>query len=170
MIKTFWGKHFLGAELGLSIFLVSCLWLILLINCWEEAVLDAIKSNRAAIYALVASVAGSLLGFVLTGVAILLALADTSKLGILTTSPHYKTIYTTYMTTVRAFGLTTFIGFLCLLLENGPTPRSWAVYLTLWASILCVFRLGRCIWILEKIIGIATKGPKQPLNTEDQTQ
>jgi len=157
---NWWEKRFLLWEFLLSLVIVGLFFLIVQKFGLQEAIVEVMEGNRCSIYGLLASVAGSLLGFVLTGVAIMLALADSNKLGILTQSKHYTYIYKVYMSTVKSLALTTVLSIIAVLYDREQSPNAVMLYLVLWAVILSIFRVIRCVWILEQIIKIATKAKK----------
>lgn len=167
MLVKFWKRHFLGCDLVLSLFLIVCFYAV---SCWyslEDGLMGLVRGNRSALYTLVASISGSLLGFTFTGITILLALADNKKLGILTMSPHYSYIYKVYIRTIWVLAVATIVGLVALVMDKDDSPCCIFLYLNLWLIILICFRLYRCLWILENIIKIAlTK--KEPIQLEEE--
>lgn len=162
MLPQWWKKHFLFVELLLSILLIILFYIVVQKMQIESRMMDLVKNNRSAIYTLIASISGSLLGFTFTGIAILLALADNQKLGILTQSKHYSKIYKVYISTIKILAITTILSLVSLIYDHEGSPKCIMLYLNLWAVILVCFRLLRCLWILEKIILIANKPPDSP--------
>lgn len=161
-LKRIWGQHFLGAELALSVGLVLIFWICMKRFGLEGEMMGLVKGNRGAVYTTVASIAGSLLGFTLTGVAILLALADGGKLGILRRSRHYKYIYKVYMSTIKVLAVATAVSLLGLLYDRENSPQCIVLYFNLWAVMLTCFRILRCVWVLEHIIRIVTRPAEGP--------
>lgn len=92
-IKGFYRKNFLLLELAESIFFI--LLLIGLLTFFKESIQieSWIRSINTDFFSLLATITGTLLGFVIAGVAILLAFPSSERLEELKRSQHYKTIY-----------------------------------------------------------------------------
>ena len=151
-IRGTYNRHFLDAELLLSG--VICLFFIYLINrTWSsETIRGWIFANKREIYPLVATIAGTLLGFVITGVSIIIAFSGSEKLGLLRKSAHYMTVFTIYFSTMKFLALTTIVAVSGIVVDD-----KWAIrifYLLLWSVIVSSFRIWRCLWILENIAKI----------------
>lgn len=151
-IRVAYNRHFLDAELLLSG--VICLFLIYLINrTWSsEIIREWIFANKREIYPLVATIAGTLLGFVITGVSIIIAFSGSEKLALLRKSPYFKTIFTIYFSTMKFLAITTIIAVSGIVVDD-----KWAIrifYLLLWSVMISSFRIWRCLWILENIARI----------------
>ena len=161
MLPKFWKKDFLFWELILSVLIIGVFWLVMGKYELEPSLMELVKDNRSALYTLIASISGSLLGFTFTGIAILLALADNKKLGILTKSPYYSYIYKVYISTIKVLAIATILGLVSLVYDKDSNPHCIMLYLNLWITILICLRLFRCLWILENVIKVATqkKGP-----------
>lgn len=145
-------KYFLEIEFLMSG--VICLLLILLMNyIWSSQIISRwIFLNKGEIYPLVATIAGTLLGFVITGVSILIAFSEFEKLKLLKQTPHYKTIFTIYFSTMKFLATTTIVAVSGIVIDD-----QWAIpifYLLLWSIIISSLRIYRCFWILENIAEI----------------
>jgi len=100
-IKKLYNRNFLIAEFLLSI--VIALFGILLITSvlTSETILNWISLNKKDIYPLIATIAGTLLGFIITGVSIIFAFSESEKLRLLKKSKQYTTIYEIYFSTIK---------------------------------------------------------------------
>ena len=82
-ISRFWNKNFLNCELALSI-LVGIFFVIWVVWFGGSAIVDNIlNGNRSAVYGVLASIFGSLLGFVITALSIIIGYSANEKFEIL---------------------------------------------------------------------------------------
>ena len=163
MSDAFWKpykRHFLLAELIISIIftigimvLVHFLWSHELLKSW-------IITNRNTIYPLIATIGGTLLGFVITGVSIILAFSESEKLRLLKRSKQYKTIFTIYFSTIKYLAITTIIAIIGLVVNDDFSVVIF--YLLLWSVTISALRIWRCLWVLQSIVEIIHK------NNEDR--
>jgi len=165
MSDGFWKaykRHFLLAELIISIFftigimvLVHFLWSHELLKSW-------IITNRNTIYPLIATIGGTLLGFVITGVSIILAFSESEKLRLLKRSKQYKTIFTIYFSTIKYLAITTIIAIIGLVVNDDFSVIIFyfsivIFYLLLWSVTISALRIWRCLWVLQSIVEIIHK-------------
>ena len=158
MSDGFWKtykRHFLLAELIISIIftigimvLVHFLWSHELLKSW-------IITNRNTIYPLIATIGGTLLGFVITGVSIILAFSESEKLRLLKRSKQYKTIFTIYFSTIKYLAITTIIAIIGLVVNDDFSVVIF--YLLLWSVTISALRIWRCLWVLQSIVEIIHK-------------
>jgi hypothetical protein len=94
-----------------------------------EALSGILTGNRSVLYGTIASIAGSLLGFSIAAVTIVLTVVQSPRLHLVRASKHYGKLWNTYHSTILA---------LCV----GTSG----------------LRVLNAIWILEQIIRVATGG------------
>jgi hypothetical protein len=155
-IVQLWNRHFLWCELVLSIALA-----VVLVT-WSErfgghTTVDAIlDGNRGNLYGTLASVLGALLGFAITAISIILAVADRPRVRALQGSPHNKTLWKTFIASVRCLGFGTVVALSALFIDRDKDPNHIMFYVMAWMLVLAVFRTWRCIWILDNLVRIAS--------------
>lgn len=144
-------RHFLAAE-----FLISIAFALIIIffvrSFWSyEAIISWISANKKEVYSLIASIGGTLLGFVITGISIIIAFSESEKLKLLRKSKVYNTIFDIYFSTIRYLAVTTIIPIIGLVVNEGEI---YILYLLIWSIIISSLRIWRCIWVLENIVKI----------------
>ena len=152
-----WRKNFLPIEYGLAV-VVTCgfaIWIFLFEGVQHINVILA--SNRATLYGTLASISGSLLGFVLTASSIVLSLSNSPSLAILRNSKHYPTLWKIFNATIKTLAFSTFTTLTCLLFDRDNKPVTWLVVPAIFAVILSCFRLMRTIWAFERVISLVTQ-------------
>lgn len=155
-VRRRWDAHFLRNEAVLS-----ALATILLI-VWSERLgggtwlWHLLEANRGAIYSTAASLAGALLGFVLTTVTIVSGVISLPAFRRLRSSSQYPTLWRVFSLTLRVLAAVTVIAIVGLIADRDDAPLHWVFYLlaglAAWGAVL----LARSIWILERTLAIAT--------------
>lgn len=157
--KEYYQQNFLTCELVISLF-VSLLAIYTIQSHWSQT--DAsnwITSNKSQLYSLLANVSGTLLGFIITGISIILAFAESQKLKLLRESTQYKTIFMVYFSAIKYLALTTIMTILGLVIDNS-TVEIYLLYLIIWLVVISSLRIWRCLWILKEIVKIMTSKVK----------
>ncbi|WP_321430507.1 hypothetical protein [uncultured Methanolobus sp.] len=149
--KDKYEERFMFYEFIISIILSIAIFHFVFPIIFPDGVDSWLILNKKDIYSLLASIAGTLLGFVITGVSVILAFSESEKLKMLRKSKHYKTIFVVYFSTIRWLALTTILSIVWIFTDFLMT---YAFYLLTWSVIISSLRIGRCIWILEAIVEI----------------
>jgi hypothetical protein len=157
MIPGFWKRHFLIAEGGLAIFvtIVFGIWF------WQFGGLITVnamlQNNRATLYGTMASIFGSLLGFVITATSVVLGFSGSESLAVVRESSQYPMLWRTFSAAMWALASATLVALLCLLGDRDSAPTSWLVVVMVFVTTLAVLRIARTVWVLENIIILVTK-------------
>jgi hypothetical protein len=157
-LKDLYGLHFLRIELGLAA-LATGAFIYWSENCGGAASIAAlIGGRRESLYGAFASLAGSLLGFVLATVSIVIGLVSSPRLRVVRESPHYGTLWKVFTSATRFFALATCILLGALIFDEEPamgkSVHLWWLYACTFLVVASSLRLGRCIWVLEQVVSI----------------
>lgn len=152
IFPAWWRTHFLWAEFGLSVLvgLVFCGWATGYGGV--DTLQTVLAGNRGAIYGALASVFGSLLGFAITAVSIVIGFASHDRLALIRQSPHYPTIWKVFFAAIRALGFATLVAMTSLILDRDNAPRYVLLFVMFFATALATLRVARCAWVLENVI------------------
>lgn len=160
LVPQWWKVHFLWAELGLAVVLALG-FIVWVEGCGGGATVDrTLSGNRSALYGTLASISGSLLGFVITTVSIVFGFSTHERLSVVRESAHYPTLWRVFTSAIRWLGLATVFLLAALLTDRDGSPLRVSMYVCCFGLIVAVFRLARCVWVLEKIIGLVTSSSK----------
>lgn len=156
-IEEKWSRDFLLYEFYFSI--VITLFCIITVNIFDligfvQNILDGIRST---LYATIAQIAGSLLGFVIAGVSILLTMQKNENMKILECSNLYYQIFDVFISGSKILSVTTVIALLSMVFDNDKSYNYIFMYGTLWGIIISSFRTWRCLWILKHVIDLQIK-------------
>jgi hypothetical protein len=119
-----------------------------------------LDGNRAAVYGALASILGSLLGFVITAVSIVLGFSASEKLSVIRDSIHYPTLWRVYISAIRALAFATIVCIVALVLDRDKQINHSIMYLAAFGCILATARVARCVWVLENIIKLVSQPSK----------
>jgi len=159
-LGKFWEAHFLTLEFTLA-FVLS-----LLFSVWSETINSRVLiesifiGNRQTLYGALVALFGSLLGFAITAVSIILGYANSDKLEIVRESAHYSDLWATFKSAIKVLATATIAALIGLIFDRDTFPNNLIMYLNIFLSILSFLRVARCIWVLENIIAIVTKQRK----------
>lgn len=150
-------RHFLRCDFIASIAAIIIAAAIMEYGFHVSPLAMLMSGIRQSLYTVIASLAGSLLGFTIAAISIAIAFIQSPRLEIVRKSRHYPTIYRTYLAAIKYLAFTTAAAIICLLIERDATPKIWLTYTCLWGVLVSALALFRSVWILEKIIAIITK-------------
>lgn len=149
-----YGRFFLWYELCFSILLVLLAWALVQFTI-GQCELDAfLGGNRQILYSTVSAIAGALLGFVLAGSAIIIALPNTALLNAVKNTKAYEQVHKIFFSALRYLAATTVVALLALFLDTADHPHVAAFYFVIWGLFISSFRLARCFWVLENLVSI----------------
>ncbi len=124
MILRLWKEHFLLAEGGFALLLTVSFGIWYSSFGRASATSSLLSGNRATLYGTVASISGSLLGFVITATSIVIGFSATDRLAVVRERKQYPMLWRTFSATIRALALTTIVALLCLLLDRDAAPHT----------------------------------------------
>lgn len=151
---SWWRQRFLLVELLIAIALTAML--IIWSARWggHQVLLNLVKGNRATIYGALASLFGSLLGFSITAMSIILGFTTSGRLALLRSSSHYKDLWAVFTSAIRFLGITTVLALIGLIFDREAVQRPYIFIACVGLSALCILRMARCLWVLERIVAI----------------
>lgn len=154
--SEWWSRYFLTLELiaSILIFLSFLIWGEFFSG--KKALDQILGDNQNKIYENLTAVFGTLLGFVITAVSIVLGYTDNENLDVIRESDHYEDLWKVYKSAMRSLALATAAGLMGIIFENMEDIKYYLLYLNVLTVSLAIFRLGRSIWILENIISLIT--------------
>ena len=152
----FWEKHFLGVDAVIAVAPAIAL-VILLVFQGEHQVEELLDGNRTNIYRTLTGVSGTLLGFTLASASFALNVVSSPRLAVLRNSRHYPALWRTFFQTTWLLGALTLTALVCMICDRDSASTTWLVVPLVLFGCLCVARLTRMIWTLERVIGILAK-------------
>ncbi len=120
-----------------------------------------LAGNRATVYSTVASISGSLLGFIIAAVSIVIAYSTSNRLSLVSSSGRYPELVRVFFGAIKAFGLATVAALVALIVDRDATPAPVILCLCILAVAWAVSRFLRCISVFETVIRIVTAPSKE---------
>lgn len=151
-MRGWWEKEFLKREGWIAVVLSAAFatW-IYLFGGFQT--LDAILGeNRSDIYGAAATIFGSLLGFSIVLVSVVMTAVEAGRLRILRESDQYSTMWDAFLGTIKWLGAATIAALAALVLDRPGNPERWLVVILFLTTVFSVARLLRSVWVLENII------------------
>ena len=116
----------------------------------DSFVHETLWQKREAVYGTIAAVLGSLLGFVIAGMAIVIGQAR--HLQFLKEANQLQNLFTVFRLAIYALGIGTSATIIALIIDGDSVSRLWIPGVVLWVTLLATARVWRAIWILKKIV------------------
>jgi zinc transporter ZupT len=154
--RKFIGTHFLGLESigSIAITFALSVWIN---NFNGHTVIDPVlNSRRVEVYSVMIGVFGSLLGFVIATVSILLAFDSHPRMKALRESRFYPLLWKIFKSSMIYLAIGVLVLLVGLLFDRDEAPHWRIFYICLFAIIISAWRTGRCIWVLHHVINIMT--------------
>lgn len=123
----------------------------------EEAARDPV------VFASIATIAGTLLGFAVTAISVLIAFLGGDEFEWLRSNPDYDTLFGDFKKATILFGITTILALVSLLLVNDKNTELRAIVLlavTLWLTLMAGVTLAhalRILWLAIKAHSMAAR-------------
>lgn len=126
---------------------------------------EVLDGNRSAVYGAFASIFGSLLGFVITAVSIVLGFSTSERLAIVRNSKHYPALWSSFTDTIKVMGGATIVSLVSLIMDRDKNHILILSYIESGVVILSVLLLCRSIWALERVVEVVASPPKGTKST-----
>jgi len=152
-----WERNFLRYEFILSLFVVGFTLFYVYNYALDGKVTTGLNGIRLQLYGTIAGTTGALLGFVITGISILFTMKESPAIAVLKQSKHYRTIFDVFASASRYLAFTAVVSLLGLLIDRDQAPQLWYGFIVFWGALISLFRILRCIWVLEKMVVLAIK-------------
>jgi FtsH-binding integral membrane protein len=110
--------------------------------------------NRSAVYGALATIFGSLLGFVIASISIIMSLPDSPRLDVVRNSKHYPDLWQIFTSATKSLAVATGAALIGLVFDRDAEPIRFVLYLCVWTTVLATLRVYRCIWALERLVGV----------------
>ena len=155
LLPGWWRKHFLHVEFALCS-LITVAFMVWHGSGGAVCLESFLKSNRAPIYGTLATIFGTLLGFIITAASIVLGFSGSGRMQVVRQSRHYPMLWKVFFSATRALGLATLVALVALIFDRDSNPISWLMFALFFCSMLVFFRVARAIWVLENVIKVVS--------------
>lgn len=132
---------------------------------WTELLVSFMRDRRSVIYPALVGLTGSLLGFVIASLTIIVGYADSPRLATVRSSSHWQGLFDAFTTTMRWVGYSTLLSVTAMLFDRETAANlalEAALLGTLGASTVTVIRM---LWVLHRIVRVITGPTARPPGT-----
>ena len=123
----------------------------------DAVVLRTLNGNRAPVYTAIAGLFGTIFGFALTAMSIVLAFAESPRLIILRRSRHWTTLWRVFTRGIRVFLTVALTAIAGLIFDKEGLPNPLAAYVVITVALLGAAQVYRVVWAFEKLVFIMTR-------------
>lgn len=155
-MPAFWERRFLRNEFWLVTVCTAALAIWGYASGGSSHLAGVFDGNRSTLYATGASISAALLGFLMATVAIVQGMVRGPGFAALRDHEQYPTFWAVFRWTIRTLAVSCGFFLLALALDRDSHPYWPALYLSIWALLLSGVRLARSIWILDRVLRIAS--------------
>ncbi|MDR3222382.1 MAG: hypothetical protein LBT66_01415 [Methanobrevibacter sp.] len=153
-IKDYYKENFL--KIGIYIATIMTFVLFLLLNSLFDSIClqQLIENFRANFYVATSTIAGTLFGFIITTISIIMIFMESTKLKDLKNlnTKTKKDLFKTFTSTLSYLFLFILISLFGLI---APKCLNTVIfYLIIWSGIIIIIRLYYCLWIIKNLIKI----------------
>ena len=157
----FYKRNFLAIDEIIIIILVIVFTVWVFCFGGETFVVGLLNCNRANLYRTAAPIFASLLGFSITATSIILGFSSSSRLDVLRNSRHYSTLWNIFKSAIRSLAIVTVCALVCLVWDRDDAPFLYLTIVFIYLVLRVLFKMGRVLWVLEKIIGLIAVSPSE---------
>lgn len=152
-IKTFYWNNLKLSDMIIALIIVLIVKSFLDTYYLPEVLNDMILGNKDNIYIVIATIAGTLLGFIITSISIIIAFLDSKKLDLIRDTDHVNDLFNIFFSAIKFLAVTTLIAIFGLISSYWTTI---VFYILLFVVIISILLIWACIWALEIIIEALT--------------
>ena len=153
-ITRWWDREFFEIEREIPLAIAGAVLVLVYGFEMEATITKWLGADRSGLYQAIAAVAGSLLGFSITAVAIVIGFAQSPQLAVVRRSNNYELLWQVFQSGIRWLGLTTALAIMALVVDRKDEPHLLFAVVVFYSGMVAAGRVARTIWILERTIAI----------------
>ena len=123
-VRSFYQRHFMSVDTIVSIIVALLIWMGHRYLGFSSLIVS-FSENYQTLYGTLASVCGSLLGFVVTAVSIIFSLLPRRVFRVLIDSGHHQTLFNIFFNSVLFLALATIWALVGVLFDTKISPTPW---------------------------------------------
>lgn len=116
-----------------------------------DSLLARLDTSRSQYYSAISSIAGALLGFIITAISIIATISDIPKFKLLTGSPVYRELFNIFFDATYWLAGATIYALVALAFDSDKVPVKLITLLGLFIFTVSTARVWRCVNMLKKV-------------------
>ena len=149
--------HLKYYEIWVMLVIIFCIFLLGDAIGYNRIIVSQLYGLRSTVYASFSQKMGTLLGIVITGLAILLTMEKSEPMRLLKKSVHYKELFDIFISGCKRLATGTLLSLIALVIDSDLAPKLWLSYCVLWCVIITAIGLFRCMWVLKNVVRLQIK-------------
>jgi hypothetical protein len=157
-IGEWWGRHFLLLEFLVAVLATAAF-------AWRTRPCDGcdglefLKGGRGNLYGTLASVAGSLFGFVMAAMSIVIPAVAHPRMRLVRESGQIETLWRVFRQAITWLGLTTALALVAMVVDRDDSPSRLLVIACMLGATVSFARSWRVAWALVHVVRVTSKEP-----------
>lgn len=149
---TLWERHFRTLQHVVALAIAA--GIITAIELWfgRERFVSALANNRGAFYGAVAQISGSLCGFTITSLTIMISLVERAQFINARWSKQYWPLMRIFFDAVFVQAVLCVLALAAMFLDTDALPTRWVPYGVILLTSVMIAATYRCLWALREII------------------
>lgn len=153
-ITAVYKQWFMQIEFLLSVVMVALIYALRARATIVDVVVRTLESGGVSVYGGITNLAGTLLGFVIASLSIMIAIGRDDALVVIRGSGQLATLMRVFTSAITWLGVLTIWALSGMLGSERLRPSGVMVYGTIWLLVLSALRLYRCAWVLRNIVAL----------------
>lgn len=121
----------------------------------------SLNGVRETVYATLATICGSLLGFIIAGVTILLTVTETERIKLMNESGMYSQVIRVFYSAAKWLACAMLINIIGLAVDRNGDAVWWYSWLSAAVTTGCLVRLWKCLWVLESVTDLVLRDKRE---------
>lgn len=144
-LKHKYEENFLRWDLLISVAIVIIFIIAVQLNA---PCAQTVFKNLSDAYEIIISASMTMLGFIITGVSVVVVFLERDTFALFHKTQNYPLIYEVYYSTIKFLAGLSIVALVAFGLK--PNGEFFFNYVILLGVIISIFRIYRCVWILKK--------------------
>jgi hypothetical protein len=129
----------------------------------SDSIHSCLRDRRGDVYPAVVGLEGTILGFVLAALTIVLGYANSPRFEPLRQTRHWEAVFRAYTRAAKWTAVALVYGLVVLMFDTDSAPNSPLSLMLLLTSLLAAIRVARVLYITEGVVRVVIHArPRQP--------
>ncbi|MEU8232839.1 hypothetical protein AB0C12_24935 [Actinoplanes sp. NPDC048967] len=129
----------------------------------NKAIHEYLAGRRGDVYPAIVGLEGTILGFVMASLTIVIGYASAPRFEILRGTRHWAAIFRSYTIASKWTAVALIYGLVALFADTDDAPNSPLALMLMLSALLAAVRLARVLYITEKVVKVVVNAhPRRP--------
>jgi hypothetical protein len=152
LTKKSWVQPVREASIFISLVAVACS--VVYFSPMGTALTRFLNGRRDGLYSTLAGLEGTILGFVLAALTIVLGYSQSPRFEIIRSSRHWGSIFGIYISGIRWTAISTVFAIIGLVLDRDASPNRPVIVLSAASISFSIYYIGKVLWVTEQVVKV----------------